>query len=48
MSGPDGEALGTLNETFGNDFDASVAVQETEIPDVGISASIRDVSGRSE
>jgi hypothetical protein len=37
------EEIGTLDEEFANDFDATMAARENEIEDVGISAEVRQV-----
>jgi hypothetical protein len=36
----DGNEIGTLDETFSNDFDAERAAKDARIPDVGIDATI--------
>lgn len=38
-----GDELGTLDETFSNDFDASVAAYDNQIPDLDITAEVRRV-----
>jgi len=42
----DGHKIGTLDKSFSNDYDATVAAKQAEIPDVGISASVDNVSER--
>lgn len=39
----DDDELGTLDETFSNDFDASVAAYDNQIPDLDITAEVRRV-----
>lgn len=39
-----GTELGTLDDTFSNDFDASTAAYDAQIPDVGVTADIRRVN----
>lgn len=43
----DDNELGTLDRTFSNDFDAEMAAQEAEIPDIGVSTEIRDTAGEA-
>ncbi len=40
--------LGTLNKTFNNDYDASVAARKSKISAVGINAEIRDITDESD
>ena len=40
----DDAELGTLDRTFSNDFDATMAARDAEIPDIGISTEIRDTA----
>jgi hypothetical protein len=40
----DGNELGTLDRTFSNDFDATMAAREAEIPDIGVSTEIRNAA----
>ncbi|MFD1643323.1 hypothetical protein [Halohasta litorea] len=40
----DDAELGTLDRTFSNDFDATMAAREAEIPDIGVSTEIRDAA----
>ena len=40
----DDNELGTLDRTFSNDFDATMAAQEAEIPDIGVSTEIRNTA----
>lgn len=39
----DGDELGTLDDTFRNNFDASVAAYDNQIPDLDITAEVRHV-----
>lgn len=39
----DDNELGTLDETFTNDFDASVAAYDNQIPDLGITSEVRRI-----
>lgn len=43
----DDNELGTLDRTFSNDFDATMAAREAEIPDIGVSTEIRDTAGEA-
>lgn len=36
--------LGTLDETFSNNFDASCAANEARVSDVGITTEVREVT----
>ena len=42
----DGHKIGTLDESFSNDYDATVAANRAEIPDVGITASVDNASNQ--